>query len=433
MTASSKISSIKGFKDLLPDETARRRRLTDAACRVLETYGYGCIDLPLLEQSALFTMSVGVTTDIVEKEMYAFEDRDGTVIALRPEATASVVRAYIQAGLSRSSPVSRFYYVGPMFRRERPQKGRLRQFHQIGAEFLGREDAAADAETICLVDDICRAAKLKGYRIRLNSLGDGECRPAYREALKAYAAARVDELCADCRTRIERNPLRLLDCKQPGCNAAMSDAPMMVDHLSEACKEHHERVLSLLDEMGVETEPDPRMVRGLDYYCRTAFEIVAEGLGAQDSVGGGGRYDGLVESLGGPSTAGVGFAFGIERMELASSLGGGALARAEKVTVVPLDPRAEAPALVLARSMRAVGLDVEVGPSAQKLKAQMKRADKAGARWVVIVGDDELSSRLATVRDMTKKKDYPSCLPLDAGTDAVEAKLRELGVTFGGS
>ncbi len=419
-----RITSVKGFRDVLPAEAARRRRLVEAAERVLEAYGYREIELPLLERSELFQRSVGATTDIVEKEMYAFEDRDGTWVALRPEGTASVVRAYLQAGLSRSHPISKFYYTGPMFRRDRPQKGRFRQFTQIGAELLGREDPDSDAETICLLADIFDAAGISNVRIEVNSLGDRQCRPDHRAALLEYGRRQRAHLCADCQERLDRNPLRLLDCKQEGCRAAMTEAPVMPDFLCEPCQAHHRRVISLLGELGVQVTPKPRMVRGLDYYCRTAFEIVAGGLGAQDAVGGGGRYDGLIAELGGPEAAGIGFALGLERMQLAAAADEEDTETAASLFIAPLGSSAAAPALALARRLRKAGRSVEVGASDRRLKAQLQRADKAGARCVVILGEDEVASRRATVRDLTARSDRPACFGLD---DRIEDILRSLG------
>jgi histidyl-tRNA synthetase len=356
--------------------------------------------------------------------MYAFEDRDGAIIALRPEGTASLVRAYLEAGLARATPVARLWYGGSMFRRERPQKGRFRQFSQIGAEFLGRDDAAADAETICLVADICRAVGVRGMRIQINSLGDASCRPAYREKLTAFGRSVVSRLCDDCKARLERNPLRLLDCKNEGCQAAMVDAPLMVDHLCDACRDHHVEVLRLLSAAAVPVHSQPRMVRGLDYYVRTAFEITAEGQGAQDAIGGGGRYDGLVAALGGPDLPGVGFAFGVERLQLASPV------EEEKdyaplALIAPIGDVAAPAALALARRLRQTGCRIDLESPRRRLKAQMKQADKIGARFVVILGEAELETRRATVRDLKAQKDYPSLFALD---DEAESIIAALGV-----
>jgi histidyl-tRNA synthetase len=399
-----KLRSVKGFRDLLPEQAERRRAIVEACRQVLVSYGFGEVELPMMERVELFSRSVGATSDIVEKEMYAFEDRDGTMVALRPEGTASLVRAYLEQGLANAMPIARLWYTGPMFRRERPQKGRFRQFSQIGAEYLGREDPAADAETLCLVDDICRAVGLREPRIELNSLGDAACRPAYREALTAYGRAHAAELCADCNDRLERNPLRILDCKNEGCRAATAEAPMMVDHLCDACRDHHAEVLRLLDAAGVQTHAAPRMVRGLDYYCRTAFEITAGGLGSQDAVGGGGRYDGLVSMLGGPDTAGIGFAFGIDRLEMAQAAPP-AFDESPELLLAAMGEEAAGPALALARRLRAAGARVEVESPRR---------------------ESELASGRATVRDMRGSGDHPGLFGLGDSAEEILAAVRAL-------
>lgn len=425
-TTAVKTTPVKGFHDILPPHGGRREGLVRRVCGILDCYGYERIDVPLLERGDLFVRSVGASTDIVEKEMYAFEDKDRehTLLALRPEGTASVVRAFLDSGGPRHRPQARFYYSGPMFRRERPQKGRLRQFHQVGAECLGREDPACDAEVLCLVDDLCRGVGLQAARIRVNSLGDARCRPAYREALARWAQSHARELCEDCRARLGRSPLRILDCKKQGCLAATSTAPMMVDHLCEPCREHYQRVVSLATSLGLSLDQEPRMVRGLDYYCRTAFEIAVEqpSLGAQNAIGGGGRYDGLVSALGGPDTPGIGFALGIERMELAGARG--EEQPAVEVFIAPLSPPAEAPALDLARRLRAHGASVLVDSGERRLKTQMKRADRAGARYVVILGPEELATGRPAVRDMIEKVDQPGCFELHADAAEILARIR---------
>jgi len=424
------METIKGFHDVLPPQSGRRERFTRQACAVLETYGFSRIDLPLLEKGELFVRSVGATTDIVEKEMYSFADRDKehTLLALRPEGTASVVRAFVDAGGARRLPEARLYYTGPMFRRERPQKGRLRQFHQIGAEAFGRDDPSADAEIICLVDDVCRAVGLTGVRIRINSLGDAACRPGYRARLAEWAGGRVDDLCGDCRARLQRNPLRILDCKNEKCVAITAEAPMMVDHLCEPCRVHYQRVLSLLSTTGPVVEQAPRLVRGLDYYCRTAFEITVDHpqLGAQNAIGGGGRYDGLVATLGGTDTAGIGFALGIERMELAGAGTADDDDRPE-IVIIPISAEAEDAALGLARKLRIAGAVVLVGSAERKLKAQMKRADRVGAQYAVILGPDELATGRPALRDMIHKVDSDGCFDLESDAVAILERIRKVG------
>jgi histidyl-tRNA synthetase len=391
-----KINAVKGFRDVLPPETEVWRRLEDDARRIFHGYGYAEIRIPLLERTELFARTAGESTDIVEKQMYTFEDVDGTSLTLRPEGTASVVRAYIENGIYGREPVSKLFYFGAMFRRERPQRGRFRQFHQVGAEVLGRDDPLVDAELLVMLSDYFSALGLATARIEINSLGDSNCRSAYREELRRYGHARRASLCVDCNRRLETNPLRILDCKED--TEKTSDAPVMIDHLCDSCAEHFRTVRDRLDAESVAVTLNPRMVRGLDYYCRTAFEVVAEGLGAQNAIGGGGRYDGLVASLGGPSVAGIGFALGVERVVLA--LRGVEVASEFDLFLAPLGERAEVRAFRLARELRRVGLRLEIEPGRRSLKSHMRRASKLGAAFVLIVGDDELACDTAVLRDM---------------------------------
>lgn len=417
-----KIQAVKGFRDVLPGETETWARVEDEARRVFGVYGYSEIRIPLLEKTELFARAAGETSDIVEKQMYTFEDVDGTSLTLRPEGTASVVRAYIENGIYGRESVSKLYYLGPMFRRERPQKGRFRQFHQIGAEVLGRDDPLVDAEILVMVADYLTAVGLAAARIEVNSLGCATCRPAYREALRRYGEGKKAELCADCNRRLDRNPLRILDCKEDA--AKTTDAPVMIDHLCAACADHFREVRELAEGEGVSLSLNPRMVRGLDYYCRTAFEIVAEGLGAQNAVGGGGRYDGLVAALGGPSVAGVGFALGVERMVLA--LRGVEAASRPRIFLAPLGSAAEVRAFRLVREMRARGVRAEIEPGRRSLKSHMKRADRLGAEFVLIVGEDELTHSIGVLRNMRSKEQTE--MPLDAA-----AIVRALGPAGGDS
>src|SRR5574341_296290 len=323
-----KITSIKGFADILPGEVEIWQAVEAAARRVFSAYHFSEIRIPILEKTELFSRSIGETTDIVEKEMYTFEDRDpraaGTTepakLTLRPEGTAGVVRAYVESEMYKVEPARKLYYLGPMFRRERPQKGRMRQFHQIGAEALGRADPFIDAEILLLLRDFFSALGLTAPALQLNSLGDSQCRPEYRETLLAFLKQREHLLCANCRRRIDRNPLRALDCKEAGCIAATKDAPSILDHLCAACREHFATVPRLLRDTGVKYTLNPRMVRGLEYYCRTTFEWTTTQLGSQSAVAAGGRYDGLIQELGGPAIPGVGFALGVERLTMLMGL-----------------------------------------------------------------------------------------------------------------
>ena len=362
-------------------------------------YNFSEIRIPLLERIQLFTRSTGETSDIVEKQMYAFADRDEveTMVALRPEGTPSVVRAYVEAGLDRSDPEQRFFYSGPMFRRERPQKGRYRQFFQFGVEVLGRADPACDAELLTMVADLCRALGLK-VRFEINSIGDPVCRPAFRAALVEWGRAHWDELCDDCHNRIDRNPLRLLDCKIDVKLAA--SAPNSLDYLCEPCRIHFDAVKELSSAGGVEFTVNPRLVRGLDYYTRTAFEVMADGLGAQSTVVAGGRYDGLVETMGGASVAGIGFAIGVDRMALALQAAELAPTSPLDAVIIAMGQGAARQAIVVARDLRAANFSVEMLSPERKLKALLGRASKIGARFAVIIGEDELARGVVQLRDL---------------------------------
>jgi histidyl-tRNA synthetase len=421
-----KIASVKGFHDVLPDESARWSWMEQRAREIFARYGFSEIRVPIVERTELFSRSIGETTDIVEKEMYSFTDRDGASLTLRPEGTASIVRAYVEHALQTREPVSKLFYLGPMFRRERPQKGRLRQFSQIGAEVIGRDDAAIDAEVVLLLHDVLEALRIRGARIELNSLGDATCRPAYRERLRAFGEAQRAALCENCARRLERNPLRLLDCKVPECRHATAGAPLMLDHLCGPCRAHFDAVCAVLAREAVPVTLNPRMVRGLDYYVRTAFEVVAEGLGAQNAVGGGGRYDGLVKGLGGPDAPGIGFALGVERLVLAMEDHVDARPVVAEVFIAPLGAAAEAEALHLAHRWRRAGVRVEMTGGGKSLKSQMRLADKIGAPYVIIVGDDELASRALSVRDMTAKRDFPRALDLTLSGAALRDTLAQL-------
>jgi histidyl-tRNA synthetase len=423
------LSGVKGFHDVVPPQSERFTDLEGRLRAVLAAYNYGEIRIPIAERTELFARSLGETTDIVEKEMYSFEDRDGTSLTLRPEGTASVVRAAIEAGLAHRDQVAKLYYLGPMFRRERPQKGRSRQFHQFGAELIGRDDPLADAEVVMMLADCLDSAGLKERDLVLNSLGDAACRPAYRDALTAYGRAHFDALCANCRQRLDRNPLRLLDCKEEGCRRVMADAPLVTDHLCDPCRTHFAEVERLLHAAGVAYRVNPRLVRGLDYYVRTAFEVVSGNLGAQNAVGGGGRYDGLVEALGGAPLPGIGFALGLERLLMATS--DLSSAPTPDVDVIPLSAEASPAAVRLARRLRALGMRCELEAAGRSVKSAMRRADKLDARFAVLIGDDELKAGRATVRDMRQKADHRLALGVDDPGPALADTLRSLAAAGG--
>jgi histidyl-tRNA synthetase len=419
------VTAVKGFRDVLPDESRAWAALEDAAADCFIRYGFGEIRLPVLERTELFARSLGDTTDVVQKEMYTFTDRDETSLTLRPEATAGVVRAYVETGLAQSDPAARLFYRGAMFRRERPQRGRYRQFYQIGAEVLGRDDPLADAELLVMLARYLDEVGARDVRLELNSVGDAACRPAYQERLREFGRAHHDALCADCHRRLERNPLRILDCKVPGCREVVAGAPAVVDSLCAACRTHFAEVRGLLDRQGVAYEQNPRLVRGLDYYCRTAFEVIAAGLGAQNAVGGGGRYDGLVAALGGPDLAGVGFAIGLERLAMISTPRP-TLAATPAALVLPLAGAAVGPALDLATRLRDAGVAVGLEPAGRSLKALLRVADRRGARLAVIVGDDELRAGRATLRDLARHEDRRQALPLDAPGPELRRSVEEI-------
>jgi len=364
-----------------------------------ERYSMKEVRIPVLERTQLYQRSTGETSDIVEKQMYTFMDRDEgeTIVALRPEGTPGVVRAYIEAGFDRTEPEQRLFYSGAMFRRERPQKGRYRQFYQFGVEIFGRPDAACDAELLIMIDELCRDLGVP-FTVEINSIGDRNCRPAFREALVAWGRAHWGELCGDCHNRIDRNPLRLLDCK---IDAKLTEsAPKSLDYLCDECRAHFDTVKELASAGKVQFVVNPRMVRGLDYYTRTAFEVMAGGLGAQSTVVAGGRYDGLVETMGGAAVAGTGFAIGIDRMALALQAAGLAPASAPDAAIIALGPAATRHAIVVARNLREANLNVEMLSPERKMKTLLARASKIGARFAVIIGDDELARGVVQVRDL---------------------------------
>ena len=407
-----KITSIKGFSDVLPSEVGLWQAVESAARRIFRAYNFAEIRIPILEKTELFSRSIGETTDIVEKEMYTFEDRDSrgaepaesTKLTLRPEGTAGVVRAYIEAEMFKTEPVRKLYYLGPMFRRERPQKGRMRQFHQIGAEAIGRGDPLIDAEILLLLSDFFHALGLTEPALLINSLGCSDCRPRYREVLLAFLRERRDQLCNNCQRRIERNPLRALDCKEPGCIRATKDAPSILDWLCDACRDHFAMVQRLLNATGVSFAVNSRMVRGLDYYCRTTFEWTTAMLGSQSAVAAGGRYDGLVQDLGGPAIPGVGFALGVERLTMLLKMQERPAPSGPSVYIAWVGEKARDWAFPLVHRLREKGLMVEMEGEVRSLKSQMRRADKLKAVSVLIVGDDELHKGAAALRDMASKQ-----------------------------
>jgi histidyl-tRNA synthetase len=417
------IKAVKGTRDLLPPSTEVWNRVEAVARAIFRAYNYHEIRTPIFEETQLFARGVGAETDIVTKEMYTFVDRDDSSLTLRPENTASVIRAYIEHRLDQRPGIQKLYYIGPMFRRERPQKGRYRQFYQIGAEAIGSESPMVDAEVIGMVIAILEGVGLSGFQLLINSVGDANCRPQYVERLRQELKDVAPLMCGDCQRRAETNPLRVLDCKVPTCRAAMQDAPVMLDHLCEACAAHFGAVCALLDGEGVKYQLAPRLVRGLDYYNRTAFEITAAGLGAQDAVAGGGRYDGLVAQLGGPDVPAFGFAIGVERLALAAGLA--IEPPVPSVAILPLVAEAAGPALSIATRLRAGGITVLLEPPGRSLKALLRNANRRQARAALLLGGDELAAGRGTVRDLVRGVDHRLALPLDAGASELVRWVRE--------
>jgi len=395
------IRSVKGMRDLLPPDTDLWQRVEAEARRILAAYHYGEIRTPILEQTGLFSRSVGADTDIVMKEMYTFQDRDDESLTLRPEATASVVRAYIEHSLYNLGGIHKLYYIGPMFRRERPQKGRYRQFYQIGAEVLGSESPLVDVEVLEMLVLFLERLGIREYQLLLNSVGCPKCRAEYlnvlREALESVKAS----MCADCQRRADTNPLRVLDCKVEADQPIIEKLPKIIEHLDPDCREHFDCVTSELQARGISYQVTPRLVRGLDYYTRTTFEITSGALGAQNAVLGGGRYDGLSEMLGGPPTPGIGFSIGQDRLILAVQAAAVLKPEAPLAAyVVWMGEATLPPAARLVRELRAQGLSVEIDYDPMKIKKAMGVASKLLARFAIIIGEGEISTGRYQVKDM---------------------------------
>jgi histidyl-tRNA synthetase len=396
------IQAVRGTRDILPDEVASWHAIEAAARELFARYGYREIRTPVFEQTELFARGIGAETDIVSKEMYTFADRDGGSLTLRPEATAGIVRAVIEHNLANTDPALKLYALGAMFRRERPQKGRYRQFHQVDVEAFGFTSPTIDAEVIELALAYLDACGVSRHELVLNSVGDRNCRPAYVQALKEALRDRASSLCGDCQRRAETNPLRVLDCKVAQDQPVIDTLPKITDHLCAECRVHFAEVRRQLQLLGIPYRLSHRLVRGLDYYVRTTFEVTSDQLGSQSSVLGGGRYDGLVKDLGGPDVAGIGFAVGMERLTLLLP------PRQERgrcdVFLMPLAEGALDPALKLQRALRESGVRALLDPEGRSFKSRMKQADKLGSRLVAILGADELARGAWTVRDMARSE-----------------------------
>jgi len=412
------LKTVRGMKDLLPPETRIFSRIESEMRRVFATYGFSELRTPLVEETRLFSRGIGEETDIVSKEMYTFPDRDGTLLTLRPEGTASAVRAYVEHGFDRTDPVQRWFYTGPMFRHERPQKGRYRQFHQIGAEIFGLPDPFADAELVHMLADFVSSLGVTGVELRINSLGCAVCRDAYRAALMAYLEQRVESLCEDCRRRLSTNTLRVLDCKNEKCIAATENAPSSSDNLCAECAAHFDRFKTGLDAFGDTWSLDRRMVRGLDYYNRTAFELLATdpSAGSQNAVAGGGRYDTLVEMLGGRPTPAVGFAIGLERLRNLVPFATDEPPSPARIFVMGQGFSQVNQAAKLAAELRKKGVPTEADCSDRSFRAKFKRADRVGVEYTVIIGENEAARGTCAIKSMKAS-------PLPGGAKQVEVAL----------
>ncbi len=409
---SQKLAGVKGMNDLLPGEVEVWQHVERTAREIFAGYGFGELRTPMLEDTALFVRGVGEGTDLVGKEMYTFEDKGGRSLSLRPEGTAPAARAYIEHAVLNTEPVTRWFYLGPMFRYERMKTGRYRQFSQIGAEAYGVQAATQDVELIEMVVHFLGKLGLTGISLNLNSIGDDACRPTYTARLVEYFGAHRDELCEDCKQRLEHNPLRVLDCKNPRCQELGRGAPNVLESLCAPCRDHFEAVQRGLRLLEVPFELNPRMVRGLDYYTRTAFEFIASdpSLGTASAVGGGGRYDKLVKSLGGPEVPAVGFGLGLDRICLLLAASGQRFSTGPDLFVVTVDEPAQDEALRLITHLRHQGLKAELDTRGGSVKSQMKRADKTGARFTLVLGADELKTRSGKLKRMADGQEQPVAL-----------------------
>lgn len=411
------ITGIKGFNDILPGEVEKWQHIEATARKIFGLYGFSEIRVPILEKTELFCRSIGDATDIVEKEMYSFIDKGENKVTMRPEGTASIMRAFIEHKLYAADPVAKLYYMGPMFRYERPQKGRYRQFHQIGAEVTGIADPKIDAQVLTMLCHFFAELGLTEPHLQINSLGCPDCRPKYRQALIEFLKCRIDKLCDDCRRRIDTNPLRALDCKSTGCKEATEGAPSVLDYLCSECDDHFASTKGHLESVGTAYTINNRMVRGLDYYTRTTFELVTGLLGTQSAVAAGGRYDGLISDLGGPGLPGIGFAMGVERVALL--LAEQEFRKRPDCFIAALGDAAQAEAFRLMSGMQKKGQRIEMDFAGKSLKSQMRRADKFNAHFTLILGDDELAKGAAALKNMDAGTQTEVKLEVDALCSAI--------------
>ena len=416
------IQLIRGFRDILPEEVEVWQNIERTAVTLFENFGFKEIRLPVLEKAELFSRSIGQDTDIVEKEMYTFPDSKGNPVTMRPEATASVVRAYIQHKLYAKDPVHKLYTIGPMFRRERPQKGRYRQFYQINAEVFGVDSPLIDAQLIMILMTLFSRLNVTDVKPHINSLGCEACRPRFKEALSELLYSSADSLCSNCVKRSRTNPLRVLDCKVPACRKAMLDAPSILDFLCTECKQHFDTVKDSLESLNVEYEIDKFLVRGLDYYTRTTFEIQTGSLGAQNAVAGGGRYDSLVKTLGGPEKSATGFAIGFDRLVELVTLNNSRVQSKPEIFIAAIGDKSKSTAFHWANALAIDGIKVEIDLGDRSLKSQMKRANRLEAKHVLIVGEKELEDGDIIMRNMTTKEQI--LIPVNGIVEIIKAKLR---------
>jgi histidyl-tRNA synthetase len=414
--------AVRGFKDILPDQVGTWRRLEQEAKRVFELYGYREIRIPILESMELFARGIGEDTDIVSKEMYTFRDRRGNHVAMRPEATASILRAFIEHKLYKGSPVHKVYTMGPMFRYERPQKGRRRQFHQIDVEIIGDPGPRSDSELIAMIMQLFSSLGIDDIELHINSLGCPDDRGPFRTKLRGYLKDYTSQLCPDCRERMETNPLRVFDCKVERCIEIMKDAPTMLDFLCDECSRHFDSLAHYLQQVGMEYVVDSHLMRGLDYYTRTTFEVQIPELGAQNAIAGGGRYDNLMRDFGGPDTPAIGFAIGQERVVELMEEHAAVSEQGPDLFLAALGKEAEDTAFVWLQELRKGGLWCEMEYQSSGLKAQMRHADRLNAKRVLIVGDDELARGRGILRDMSTKEQME--VSLDTVVDEI-VKMKE--------
>jgi len=412
-----KIKTLRGFRDISGEELDRFKRIEAVSRKYLQLLNFTEIEIPILEKTELFVRSIGDTTDIVEKEMFTFIDIGGDSLTMRPEATAGMVRAYLQSGLYVKERVSKLFTMGPMFRHEKPQKGRFREFHQIDVEVFGVDDLLIDAELLCMIHLLLKELNVKNFEIEVNSVGCPECRETFRKVLVGYFEAKKEKLCEDCGRRLDRNPLRIFDCKNEQCIDVSQGSPFLFEYLCEGCKKHFDEFRKHIDSFGFTVKINKRLVRGLDYYTKTVFEVTSDDLGAQKAFIAGGRYDNLVEEMGGPKTPGTGFAIGVERLAL--------ITMNESAVATPtyffayLGEGAKKYLVPLVKAFSDAGLSLSYSYNGRSLKSQMRYADSLNADFVFILGDDEIDKGMVVLRDMKTKVQYellldPSILPREA-------------------